>query len=48
MPRLRNIHTGAVVDVSDATAEALDDEWEPLEKKAQAKKPATAKKSDTK
>ena len=50
MPRLRNVNSGAVVSCSDDTAAALGAEWEPLEeeKKAQAKKPATAKKSDDK
>ena len=49
MPRLRNIHTGAVVSVSDETAARLGSEWEPAEKpapKALAKK-APAEKAAT-
>ena len=50
MPRLRDIHTGAVVSVSDETAAGLDGEWEAAEKTAPvtkapakrvARKPAT-------
>lgn len=46
MPRLRNIHSGAVVSVSSETAARLGGEWESVEKpakKAAAKKAAAAK-----
>lgn len=44
MPRLRNVKTGAVVNVDDELAKALDG-YEPVEveKKAPAKKPASKK-----
>lgn len=40
MPRLRSIHSGAVVSVSAETAARLGDEWQPVkeEPKAPAKK----------
>lgn len=50
MPRLRNVHSGAVVNVSDDTAARLGSEWvednksEP--KKAPAKKAATKPSDD--
>lgn len=47
MPRLRNIHTGAVVSVSDETAARLDAEWEKVTDSKPAKK-AAVKKSATK
>ena len=37
MPRLRDIHTGAVVSVSDETAARLDGEWESADKPAPKK-----------
>lgn len=49
MPRLRNSQSGAVVSVSDEKAARMGSEWEPVkaapEKKAPAKKSASAKKS---
>ena len=44
MPRLKNVSTGAVVNVSDDTAARLGSEWEPV--KAQPKK--AAPKTDSK
>lgn len=50
MPRLRNLQSGAVVNVSDATAARLGSEWGPVAqsapKKTPAKKAASPKKSD--
>lgn len=50
MPTLRHVQSGAVVNVSDATAARLGSEWGPLEEKKAQAKPATkraqARKSD--
>jgi hypothetical protein len=46
MPRLRNIHSGAVVSTSEATAARLGAEWVPAdepEPKRQATKKAAPK-----
>lgn len=40
MPRLRDTRTGVVVDVDDDTATRLGAAYEPVEKKAPAKKAA--------
>ena len=50
MPRLRNIHSGAVVSASEATAARLGAEWVPVEgeKPKQAPKRSAAKKTTTK
>lgn len=46
MPRLRNIHSGAVVSVSEEKAGRLGAEWQPVEvEKAPAKKAASRKSS---
>lgn len=41
MPRLRNVSTGAVVNVSDEKAAVLGAEWQPIDE--QATKPARRK-----
>lgn len=48
MARLRNIHSGAVVSVSDEKAARMGGEWETADeaKAAPARKPTAAKKSD--
>lgn len=45
MARLANVKTGAIVEVRDDKVALLGAEWEPVVKKAPAKK-AAAKKSD--
>lgn len=39
MPRLRNVSTGAIVNVSDATAALLGSEWQKPEPRKTAPKP---------
>ena len=47
MARLRNVNSGAVVEVRDEKVEAMGAEWEPAEtKKAPAKKAAAQKSTD--
>lgn len=45
MPRLRHAQTGAVVNVSDATAARMGSEWKPLVDKKQAPAKKAASKS---
>lgn len=46
MPRLRNVETGVVVSVADATASRLASEWAP-EGQAKTSPRRTSKKSKT-
>lgn len=45
MARLRNVNTGAIVNVDDAKVERLGTEWEAAEAEKPKAKPATAKSS---